>query len=86
MDEYILRANWFKYATLGVGTGYPYGLTDKFIHYYGYQYSRSGNFDIDEEAAETSYVPSAEVYNNNSKVYDAAFEEYARIGWQDGNF
>ena len=40
--EYVLRANWFKYATLVLGTGYPYGLTDKFTYYTEYIYTGTG--------------------------------------------
>lgn len=84
--EYKLRANWFKYATVVSGTGYPYGLTDKFTYYTGYVYTETGNSNVDSESAFTSYVPSSIVYNSNTKIFDNAFDEYNRIGFQEGNF
>lgn len=84
--EYQLRANWFKYATVVSGTGYPYGLADKFTYYTGYVYTESGGWGVDTESASTSYVPSSTVYNSNTKIFDNAFDEYNRIGFQEGNF
>lgn len=84
--QYTLRANWFKYATCVSGTGYPYGLTDKFIYFDGYSYSETGTCNVDTASASTSYVPSATVYNSNTNIFNAAFDEYEQIGFQDGNF
>lgn len=84
--EYVVRANWFKYATVVSGTGYPYGLSDKFTFYDGYVYTGTGTCNVDEASASTSYVPSSTVYNSNTNVFTSAFDEYGRIGYQDGNF
>lgn len=84
--KYTLRANWFKYCTCVSGTGYPYGLTNKFTFYDGYSYSKTGTCNVDTASASTSYVPSSTVYNSNTKIFDAAFDEYQRIGYQPGNF
>lgn len=84
--EYKVRANWFKYATVVSGTGYPYGLTDKFTFYTGYVYTETGSRNVDTASASTSYVPSSIVYNSNTKIFDNAFDEYNRIGFQEGNF
>jgi hypothetical protein len=83
---YKARANWFKYATCVSGTGYPYGLTDKFTFYNGYCYSGTGTCVVDSASASTSYVPSSTVYNSNTNIFNAAFDEYQRIGFQNGNF
>ncbi len=83
---YVLRANWFKYATIGSGTGYPYGLSDKFTFFDGYYYTGTGGHDVDELSESTSYVPSSSVYNSNTNVMNNAFDEYNRIGYQPGNF
>jgi len=84
--QYKVRANWFKYATCVSGTGYPYGLTDKFTFYNGYSYSGTGTCNVDSASASTSYVPSSTVYNSNTNIFNAAFDEYQRIGFQNGNF
>ncbi len=84
--EYRLRANWFKYATVVSGPGYPYGLTDKFTYYTGYVYTETGNRNVDTESVSTTYVPSSTVYNSNTKIFESAFDEYDRIGFQNGDF
>ena len=84
--EYKLRANWFKYATVVSGTGYPYGLTDKFTYHTGYYYTETGGRVIDPESESTSYVPSSTVYNSNTNIFNNAFDEYNKIGFQEGNF
>lgn len=84
--EYKLRANWFKYATVVSGRGYPYGLTDKFTYYTGYVYTGTKGRNVDTQSASTYYVPSSTVYNSNTNIFNNAFNEYARIGFQPGNF
>lgn len=84
--EYVVRANWFKYATVVSGSGYPYGLCDKFTFYTGYAYTGTGTCNVDEASASTSYVPSSTVYNSNTNIFNNAFDEYNRIGYQSGNF
>lgn len=86
VHEYKVRANWFRYSTLVSGTGYPYGLSDKFTYYTGYMYTGTGTCNVDEASADTSYIPSSTVYNSYANVFNAAYEEYGRIGWQEGNF
>lgn len=84
--KYTVRANWFRYVTLSSGTGYPYGLSDKFIFYTGYSYSETGTCNVDEASASTSYIPSSSVYNSYTNIFNAAYDEYQQIGWQEGNF
>lgn len=84
--EYVVRANWYKYATVVSGTGYPYGLTDKFTFFTGYVYTGTGTCNVDEASASTSYIPSSTVYNSNTNIFNNAFDEYRRIGFQEGNF
>lgn len=84
--EYKLRANWYKYATVVSGTGYPYGLTNKYTYYTAYVYTETGGRNIDTQSASTSYVPSSTAYNSNTTVFTNAFDEYSRIGYQTGSF
>lgn len=86
VSTYVLRANWFKYATVVSGTGYPYGLTDKFIYYDGYAYTGTGSCNVDSASASTDYVPSSTVYYSNNAIFSNAFSEYQQIGFQEGNF
>lgn len=86
VHKYVVRANWFKYATVVRGTGYPYGLADKSPFYDGYVYTGTGTCNVDEASASTSYVPSSTVYTSNTNIYNNAFNEYSRIGFQEGNF
>ena len=86
VHKYIVRAHWFKYATVVSGSGYPYGLTDKFTFYDGYVYTGTGTRNVDTASASTSYVPSSTVYNSNTNIFADAFAEYRSIGFQEGNF
>ena len=82
--EYELRADWYRYATLVNGPGYPYGMCDKFITYTGYSYSETGSCNVDSASAKTTYAPSSSVFNSYTQIYNRAYDEYDRIGWQDG--
>lgn len=80
--EYRVRANWYRYVTLVEGSGYPYSLVNKFTYYTGYEYSGTGTCNVDEASADTFYVPSSTVYNSYTNIFNAAYDEYSRIGWQ----
>lgn len=84
--QYKLRANWFRYVTLTVGAGYPYGLADKLTYYTGYSYTGTGSCNVDEASVRTTYIPSIDGYNLYENIFNAAYEEYQQIGWQEGNF
>ncbi|WP_209344590.1 hypothetical protein [Flavonifractor sp. AGMB03687] len=84
--EYRLRAGWLKYATVVSGSGYPYALTNKFTYYKGFYYTKTGKREVDTDSESTSYIPSSSVYNSHITILNNAFDEYDRIGFQNGDF
>ena len=85
--KYMVRANHYKYVTIDDG-GYPYGLVNKFTYYTGYVYSETGARAVDTSSEEVIYAPaSAEAtYQSYTLLFNAAYEEYQKIGWQEGNW
>ena len=86
VHTYNLTAEWDRYATITNEIGYPYGRAHKFIHYTGYHYTGTGTCNVDQASKTTVYQPSSTVYNSNDRIFEAAYDEYDRIGWQDGDF
>ena len=73
-------------VTFTSGTGYPYGLADKYICYDGYSYTGTGGCNVDEASAATYYDPSSAQFNSYTELFNAAYAEYQQIGWQEGNY
>lgn len=79
--EYTLRANWRRYVT-ALGGSYPYSMADKFIFHTAYVSSTTGGRMVDPESMEVLYFPSLTYYIGYLAQFNAAYEEYLRIGWQ----
>lgn len=83
--KYVLRILDYRYVLVD-DSHYPYSMATKQQIFTGVGYSKSGNTDIDEDYVDTTYSPSESYYNSYTAQFNAAYSEYLRIGWQEGDF